>query len=63
MEDQLRMRGSYWLDQNLSISQKFIQFGKQYLTGLNPVYWFVPNNPQDLIRLAGAQLAPIVAKG
>lgn len=50
IEDQLRMRGSYWLDQNLSISQKFIQFGKQYLTGLNPVYWFVPNNPQDLIR-------------
>ncbi len=32
---------SYWVS-NLSIWQKLLQFLRQYLQGLNPVYWFFP---------------------
>ncbi len=49
-EEQMRMRGSYWLDQNLNLTQKLAHFGSEYLTGLNPLYWFQPGPGRDLIR-------------
>jgi hypothetical protein len=48
--DQLRMRDAYWLEKNLSLLDKLARFTKEYLNGLNPVYWFTPNNPSDLVR-------------
>ena len=44
----LQILGSYWTDP-LSLSQKLHQFFSYYLGGLNPGYWFLPNN-NDLAR-------------
>ncbi len=49
-EEQMRMRGSYWLNNDLSLAQKLLQFSREYLTGLNPGYWFAADTPRDLIR-------------
>lgn len=49
-EEQMRMRGSYWLSDDLSLAQKLLQFAREYLTGLNPGYWFSADTPRDLIR-------------
>jgi hypothetical protein len=46
--DRLKMYGSY-LAQNLSLSEKIGQYFGHYLAGLNPFFWFFPNN-QDLPR-------------
>ncbi len=48
--EELRTRGSYWLDQNLNLMDKLSRFGSEYLSALNPVYWFLPNNVRDLAR-------------
>jgi hypothetical protein len=34
---------SYWVAE-LSIGQKLLQFGANWLKGLNPAYWFLPNS-------------------
>ncbi len=49
-EEQMRMRGSYWLSNDLSLAQKILQFAREYLSGLNPGYWFAADTPRDLIR-------------
>jgi hypothetical protein len=44
----LRTLGSYWL-QPLPLAEKLTRFGSEYLYGLSPVYWFIPNE-RDLPR-------------
>jgi hypothetical protein len=47
-EWQLRLLGSYWLE-DISLGEKLRLFAVQYLRGLDPVYWYVPNKV-DLVR-------------
>jgi 4-amino-4-deoxy-L-arabinose transferase-like glycosyltransferase len=49
-EDEMRIRGSYWLDQKLDLIQKMARFGAEYLRGLSPGYWFMPDGGRDLLR-------------
>ncbi|MBP8857520.1 MAG: glycosyltransferase family 39 protein [Anaerolineaceae bacterium] len=44
----LQVLNSYWI-QNISWGQKLALFGKEYLSGLNPLYWFFSND-HDLAR-------------
>jgi 4-amino-4-deoxy-L-arabinose transferase-like glycosyltransferase len=44
----LQVLNSYWI-QNISLGQKLVLFGKEYLSGLNPLYWFFSND-HDLAR-------------
>ena len=44
----LQILNSYWTEP-LSLVEKIRQFCSFYLQGLNPAYWFLPND-QDLIR-------------
>jgi len=46
--DQLRTLGSYWLNP-LTLDEKISRFGSEFLYGLSPGYWFVPNE-RDLPR-------------
>jgi 4-amino-4-deoxy-L-arabinose transferase-like glycosyltransferase len=46
--DQLRTLNSYWI-QSLPLKDKLAQFGSEYLIGLSPGYWFLPNE-RDLPR-------------
>jgi 4-amino-4-deoxy-L-arabinose transferase-like glycosyltransferase len=46
--DQLRILDSYWV-QAISFKEKLAQFGSEYLFGLSPAYWFIPNE-RDLPR-------------
>jgi len=46
--EQLRILDSYWL-QPISLKGKLAQFGSEYLSGLSPGYWFLPNE-RDLPR-------------
>ena len=46
--DQLRSLDSYWV-QATSFKEKLTQFGSEYLFGLDPGYWFIPNE-RDLSR-------------
>jgi hypothetical protein len=46
--DQLRILDSYWV-QAISVKDKLAQFGSEYIYGLNPTYWFIPNE-RDLPR-------------
>jgi hypothetical protein len=41
---------SYWLRQDMTLLGKLERFGAQSAIGLSPRYWFVPENPRDLIR-------------
>lgn len=50
LTDQLRMRGSYWMDVSLTFWQKINKFLGEYLYGFNPFYWFSPQPDRDLIR-------------
>jgi len=51
--DQLAIVGSYWLN-DISFLDKLKQFAGQYLSGLDPRYWFLANPPEsvhhDIIR-------------
>jgi 4-amino-4-deoxy-L-arabinose transferase-like glycosyltransferase len=47
--EQVKRRGSYWVDGNFTLVQKFGEFFKQYTYGMNPLYWYFPNNV-DLSR-------------
>lgn len=49
-EEQLRTRGSYWLDQKISIFDKFVIFSKEYLYSFSPKFWLVAQNGRDLSR-------------
>lgn len=44
----LQILYSYWV-QNIPFSQKLGIYFKEYLKGLNPLYWFLPNNV-DFVR-------------
>ena len=46
--DQLATLGSYWL-KPLPFQEKLLQYGREYLYGLSPGYWFIPNQ-RDLPR-------------
>jgi hypothetical protein len=46
--DHLRTLDSYWLG-SLPLGEKLTRFGAEYLFGLNPAYWFLPNE-RDLQR-------------
>jgi 4-amino-4-deoxy-L-arabinose transferase-like glycosyltransferase len=46
--EQLRILNSYWL-QPLPIQEKLARFWSEYLYGLSPGYWFIPNQ-RDLPR-------------
>lgn len=39
----LRMLGTYWLE-DVPLHEKIITFAGHYFQGLNPAYWFLPNN-------------------
>jgi hypothetical protein len=39
----LRILNSYWI-QPISTQEKFIRFFTEYAHGLNPAYWFIPND-------------------
>lgn len=47
---QLRERGSYLLDPNVPAWDKITRTVSEYLYGLNPTYWYNPNNSRDLAR-------------
>jgi hypothetical protein len=56
--DQLRILGSYWV-QSILLKDKLTQFGSEYLYGLNPAYWFIPNErdlPRHLMKGYGHML-------
>lgn len=46
--EHLKLLASYWI-QPIPLSEKLRQFFSQYLFGLSPKYWFIPNQ-HDLIR-------------
>ncbi len=46
--DHLRNLGSYWVGP-LSLKEKIFQFAQEYLFGLSPGYWYLPNQ-HDLPR-------------
>lgn len=46
--DHLRILDSYWLEP-ISLGEKLARFASTYLYGLNPAYWFIPND-HDLQR-------------
>jgi hypothetical protein len=68
VEAQLADLHSYWL-QPISTSEKFSIYGRTYLQGLDPRYWFFPNAADlERHRMAGfghlpAALAPLIAVG
>ncbi|MBL8080325.1 MAG: hypothetical protein JNM55_20310 [Anaerolineales bacterium] len=47
--EQVKRRGSYWMNNGLTSVQKLGEFFKQYLYGLNPMYWYF-HNPVDIER-------------
>jgi 4-amino-4-deoxy-L-arabinose transferase-like glycosyltransferase len=46
--EHLRTLDSYWM-QSIPLNEKLARFGSEYLFGLNPGYWFIPNQ-RDLAR-------------
>lgn len=46
--EHLRILDSYWLQQ-IPLTEKLARFGSEYLYGLSPAYWFLPNE-RDLPR-------------
>jgi 4-amino-4-deoxy-L-arabinose transferase-like glycosyltransferase len=40
---QIKRRGSYWTNDNLTVLQKMWEFIQQYAYGLNPFYWYFQN--------------------
>ena len=53
--EHLRILDSYWLQQ-IPINQKLSKFGNEYLLGLSPGYWFIPNDrdlPRHLMKSYG----------
>lgn len=48
LQEHLVTLGSYWI-QPISWQEKLAHFGREYLYGLSPGYWFIPND-RDLVR-------------
>jgi hypothetical protein len=46
---QLRERGSYLVDPNVPVREKVTRTLDEYLYGLSPAYWYVPNS-RDMLR-------------
>jgi dolichyl-phosphate-mannose-protein mannosyltransferase len=46
----LRLRDSYVVDPKLGIGAKLRGFGEEYARGLDPAYWYDPENSRDLLR-------------
>lgn len=42
--DQVKRRNSYWSLRTLSLPEKILEFLNQYFYGLNPMYWYLPND-------------------
>ncbi len=42
--EQVKRRGSYWANTGLPPTEKITDFVTQYTYGLNPLYWYFPNN-------------------
>lgn len=60
-ESQLRSLYSYWL-QHIPLSDKLSLFGKNYLHGLSPGYWFLPNDVDlERHRMKGMGHLPLLA--
>ncbi|MCG8351049.1 MAG: glycosyltransferase family 39 protein [Chloroflexales bacterium] len=61
LTDHLLVLHSYWI-KPLSLSEKLLVFGQTYLQGLNPAYWFFPNDV-DLVRhlMKGMGHAPLLS--
>ena len=58
--DHLRTLGSYWV-QPLSLSEKLGRYVSEFLYGLSPGYWFIPNErdlPRHLMKGYGHLLRP-----
>ncbi len=66
--DQLLVIHSYWITP-IPLAEKLATFGKRYLTGLEPGYWFQPNEAElirhrmDRMAYVPLALAPFVALG
>jgi 4-amino-4-deoxy-L-arabinose transferase-like glycosyltransferase len=58
--EQLRALDSYWF-RTWPLNEKLARFAEHYVTGLSPVYWFVPND-LDLVRhrMAGIAHMPLL---
>ncbi len=41
---------SYWADPDLTTPQKLGKYGREYLSGLSPGYWYGPEPARDLVR-------------
>ncbi len=51
----LQILSSYWV-QDITLTEKLSIFGREYLSGLDPTYWYVPNNddlPRHLMKNYG----------
>jgi 4-amino-4-deoxy-L-arabinose transferase-like glycosyltransferase len=48
--DQLRQRGSYWVQDGLSLGNKLSQFFSEYRIAFSPNYWFQADNGRDIER-------------
>ncbi len=42
--EQVKRRNSYWSNPALSTPEKILEFLGQYFYGLNPIYWYFPND-------------------
>jgi hypothetical protein len=49
VDEHLRQLGSFWVSDDLTTQEKLGRYLREYLYGLSPGYWFVPNE-QDLSR-------------
>ncbi len=49
LEEHLRQLGSYWVSTDLTVQEKLTRYLREYIFGLSPGYWFVPND-RDLGR-------------
>ncbi|MGC1377303.1 MAG: hypothetical protein WA821_13820 [Anaerolineales bacterium] len=56
--EQVKRRDSYWSNTGLLLSAKILEFLNQYFYGLNPMYWYFPNDIDiDRHRMVGAGIA------
>ncbi len=46
----LRMIGSYWYNRELTLPQKMLEYGRRYVWGLSPQYWFVSHDQAERLR-------------
>lgn len=47
--EHLEILGSYWVSEDFTFPEKVRRYFSEYLYGLSPAYWFLPND-KDLIR-------------